>query len=187
MFELPLLMRAVVVNLATPTQSEEKAPAQSQSDEDNPFAEQQQTEENSYDSAPFGLSLLPPLFFAHELNPVNEKAQSLVAVPDGLDLDSWVSPGSIPSMQTVTSAADGQVDEYGRPRGGFSHVSELELNGYGMKAKRSKKEKVVLEDGKTKKVCLETCSLINSDSVYRRRRRTSIELRKMARILTIFR
>ena len=145
-------MRAVVVNLAAPTQAEQKAPTPSQADEDNPFAEQQQPEEDSYDSAPFGLSLLPPLFFAHELNPVNEKAQSLVAVPDGLDLDSWVSPGSIPSMQSFASAADEQVDEFGRPRGGFGHVSELELNGYGMKPKKSKKDKVLLEDGKPKKV-----------------------------------
>lgn len=153
-------MRAVIANLAIPPQAEKKATPPANNDEPNPFAEegiQQQTDQDDeHSSAPLGLSLLPPLFFAHELNPVNEKAQSLVAIPDGLDLESWISPGSIPSApSSALITTNDQVDEFGRPRGGFSHVSsEVDLNGYGSKkVKKSKKEKSKTEDGSTKKVC----------------------------------
>ncbi|PWN32309.1 Adaptor protein complex AP-3 delta subunit [Meira miltonrushii] len=47
-------------------------------------------------SAPKSLQLLSPLFFGHALGPVAKKAQSKVAVPSGLDLDTWfVEPAGI--------------------------------------------------------------------------------------------
>lgn len=46
--------------------------------------------------APKSLQLLSPLFFGHALGPVAKKAQSNVAVPSGLDLDTWfVEPAGI--------------------------------------------------------------------------------------------
>jgi len=41
---------------------------------------------------PKSLYLIHPLFSAYELNPVSIHAQASVAVPDGLDLDSWIVP-----------------------------------------------------------------------------------------------
>ncbi|MCO5565385.1 hypothetical protein L7F22_019058 [Adiantum nelumboides] len=45
--------------------------------------------QDSSPSPPKSLQLLSPLFFGHALGPVAKKAQSKVAVPAGLDLDTW--------------------------------------------------------------------------------------------------
>lgn len=153
-------MRAVLVNLDTPVEQEpvdvnEREDQEQEQDESNPFAEQSSTSRQIVPDiqAPLGLTMLAPLFFAHELNPVNEKAQGLVAVPDGLDLDSWVSPGSIPPAPVAYGNEQVQVDEFGRPRGGFSSMDfETEVNAYGKKSKKSKKDKDVLEESSSKKV-----------------------------------
>lgn len=57
---------------------------------------------------------------AYELNPVNAKAQSLVGLPEGLDLDAWIVPPSSSADDTERGGASStkadDVDEYGRPR-----------------------------------------------------------------------
>ncbi|GAA5965977.1 hypothetical protein JCM8115_004782 [Rhodotorula mucilaginosa] len=63
---------------------------------------------------PGSLKLLEPLFFSHELNPVNPKAQSLVAPPEGLDLDAALNPTARAAFDDETVTAD-EVDDYGRP------------------------------------------------------------------------
>ena len=63
---------------------------------------------------PGSLKLLEPLFFSHELNPVNPKAQSLVAAPEGLDLDAALNPTAWAALDEETVTAE-EVDDYGRP------------------------------------------------------------------------
>ncbi|KWU43363.1 ARM repeat-containing protein [Rhodotorula sp. JG-1b] len=63
---------------------------------------------------PGSLKLLEPLFFSHELNPVNPKAQSLVAPPEGLDLDAALNPTAWAALDEETVTAE-EVDDYGRP------------------------------------------------------------------------
>jgi AP-3 complex subunit delta-1 len=63
---------------------------------------------------PGSLKLLEPLFFSHELNPVNPKAQSLVAPPERLDLDAALNPTAWAAFDDETVTAD-EVDDYGRP------------------------------------------------------------------------
>lgn len=102
-----------------------------------------------------GLRILLPIFFSHELNPVNEKAQSLVQIPEELDLDAWLVPGSIKvPISSHSQTISGDVDEYGRPRGGFQQTPATELlaNGSSMSTKKSKKAKTDGES-KKKKVC----------------------------------
>ncbi|KAL8286990.1 hypothetical protein RQP46_003996 [Phenoliferia psychrophenolica] len=68
---------------------------------------------------PACLDLLAPLFFAHELNPVNPKAQGLVAIPDGLNLDLPVVGASSKGKARVLLGAESEddVDDFGRPLG----------------------------------------------------------------------
>ena len=41
---------------------------------------------------PKSLYLIHPLFSGYDLNPVGINAQASVAIPEGLDLDSWIVP-----------------------------------------------------------------------------------------------
>lgn len=63
---------------------------------------------------PDSLQLLEPMFFSHELNPVNPKAQSLVVPPEGLDLDASLNPSAWAAL-TDEYVANEEVDDYGRP------------------------------------------------------------------------
>lgn len=68
---------------------------------------------------PSCLLLLAPLFFAHELNPVNPKAQSMVALPEGLNLDLVIVPRSAKSRREELEVDEERpVDDFGRPIGG---------------------------------------------------------------------
>lgn len=66
---------------------------------------------------PASLSLLGPTFFSHELNPVNPKAQSMVQLPVGLNLDLVMIPRSSRRNQELSLSDDEDVDDFGRPRG----------------------------------------------------------------------
>ncbi|GAA5867239.1 hypothetical protein JCM3774_002385 [Rhodotorula dairenensis] len=63
---------------------------------------------------PESLKLLEPLFFSHELNPVNPKAQSLVVPPEGLDLDAALNPSAWATLVEEDVASE-ETDDYGRP------------------------------------------------------------------------
>lgn len=63
---------------------------------------------------PSCLELLAPLFTCHELNPVNSKAQSMVAVPQGLNLDLVIIPRARSNQIQVGEQLE--VDDYGRPK-----------------------------------------------------------------------
>ena len=69
------------------------------------------------------------MFGAYELNPVASNAQESVPIPDGLDLDSWISP---PPRDALSNGA---VDE-------FDEVVEKEQRksrkGKGKETKKSK-------------------------------------------------
>jgi len=47
---------------------------------------------------PKSLYLIQPLFSGYELNPVGTNAQASVAIPEGLDLDSWIVPPPLESV-----------------------------------------------------------------------------------------
>lgn len=75
--------------------------------------------ENGFSSstraAPSSLTMLDSLFFLYELNPVNPKAQGMVTVPEGLDLDATVNPlwGMDKDGLDISDAEE--VDDFGRP------------------------------------------------------------------------
>lgn len=66
---------------------------------------------------PSCLSLLSPLFFSHELNPVNPKAQAMVSIPTGLNLDLVIVPRSSRKRSgVVLNEGIEEVDDFGRPK-----------------------------------------------------------------------
>jgi AP-3 complex subunit delta-1 len=94
---------------------------------------------------------LPAVIFSYDLNPVNERAQSLVEVPESLDLDRWIVGGSIVPLPAYRDADE--VDEFGRPRGGFALANGSGAHVQGpRKAKKSKKGDGELDGKKKKKV-----------------------------------
>ncbi|GAA6063860.1 hypothetical protein JCM10212_003551 [Sporobolomyces blumeae] len=65
---------------------------------------------------PACLTMLSSLFFSYELNPVNPKAQGMIVVPEGLDLDASINPlGGIETDALVAPSRSADVDEFGRP------------------------------------------------------------------------
>jgi len=56
---------------------------------------------------PKSLYLIQPLFSGYELNPVGTNAQASVAIPEGLDLDSWIVS---PPLETVSHNVDDKED-----------------------------------------------------------------------------
>ena len=65
-----------------------------------------------------GLNLLAPLFDAYELNPVAQRAQEMLAPPEGLDLESWIVPPATGTNEDEPMmGGSGDVDEYGRRKG----------------------------------------------------------------------
>ncbi|GAA5969762.1 hypothetical protein JCM11641_008034 [Rhodosporidiobolus odoratus] len=94
---------------------------------------------------PTSLNLLHPLFFSHELNPVNSKAQGMVVLPSGLDLDVSLGTFDVEGLEMDEHKA---VDEFGRPlRSLGMSVEEAE----GGKVKK-KKGKMVGKKGKRREV-----------------------------------
>ena len=137
------LLSQKLADMPRPTQTDAAS-------EDNPFSTPAAQSE-----APAALLLLPRLFLTYELNPVNEKAQSMVALPDGLDLHSWIVPNCLPALPVLM--ADEDVDDYGRPKGGFGVVSSsssLHVNGSAasQKPRKSKKDKSRTDGKKSKRV-----------------------------------
>lgn len=160
MQELPHLLRAVIANLSVQPKQEQTAIDSTQDIDD--FREASSAP-NQQESIPSGLTILEPLFFSHELNPVNEKAQSLVAVPEGLDLESWIVPQSILPISQPKSL-DADVDEYGRPKGGFN----LQANGSllaSIKKGKSKKDRSETGEKKKKKKKKGTADAQDSDDI----------------------
>lgn len=74
---------------------------------------------------PASLLLLSPAFTSHELNPVNSKAQGMVTLPAGLDLDMAIVARS---RRDEPASEDEQVDDFGRPRGKGKAVAVDEGN-----------------------------------------------------------
>lgn len=114
---------------------------------DDPYAEPEETGgfASTSKAPPRCLTLLSPLFFSHELNPVNPKAQSLVAIPEGLDLDASVVPRMSMWIRDELELGDGEgeVDEYGRPIGKAKLVVDEEDVGRSDGKRRQGKGKAV--------------------------------------------
>ncbi|GAA6027914.1 hypothetical protein JCM8097_001779 [Rhodosporidiobolus ruineniae] len=82
---------------------------------------------------PASLALLEPLFFSHELNPVNPKAQGMVTDPAGLDLDAPINPSAWAGLDDgLDEEKEEEVDEFGRP---LRRTMPIEENGTGKKKK----------------------------------------------------
>lgn len=95
------------------------------------------------------------MFFSHELNAVNPKAQSMIAVPDGLDLDSWIGTPFGTSLHDEGEKEGGEdieVDEYGRPR--FPEPEVVDRGGVVLEEGGGRRKKVGggAKKGKGKKV-----------------------------------
>lgn len=100
---------------------------------------------------PSCLGLLSPLFFSHELNPVNPKAQGLVAITEGLDLDAVIVPGRWSREAVVVT--EEEVDDYGRPVGRAKAGGlEVEGAGEGRKKKGGKGKGVATRKGRRREV-----------------------------------
>ncbi|GAA5828331.1 hypothetical protein JCM11251_006201 [Rhodosporidiobolus azoricus] len=85
-------------------------------------------------AAPTSLTLLEPLFFSHELNPVNPKAQGMVTLPSGLDLDSPINSGWMAGLKDdgFEGGEEEKVDGFGRP---LRSPTAPEEEGVGKKKK----------------------------------------------------
>ncbi|SCZ98801.1 BZ3500_MvSof-1268-A1-R1_Chr3-1g05630 [Microbotryum saponariae] len=94
---------------------------------------------------PASLRWLEPLFFAHELNPVNPKAQGMVAVPEGLDLGKRIVMRDSSVSGIRDEEASGQVDAFGRRLQGSGSDEALEKG----KAKKSRTKGT--KEGKTRR------------------------------------
>lgn len=93
----------------------------------NGFNNDNDAEEGGFNAPlepPLALLLLTKLFTSHELNPVNSKAQSMVQIPDGLDLNLVINPTSM-RRSPVVEEEKREVDDYGRFIG---RVKEEERN-----------------------------------------------------------
>ncbi|KAM0788195.1 hypothetical protein ACM66B_001354 [Microbotryomycetes sp. NB124-2] len=132
--EFKALLELVRVGLDVPVQAESSA-----HDGSDPHAVQGRNDEPRLASSqvPTSLTLLEPLFFSHELNPVNSKAQGMVAVPNGLDVDSVIVPGAMQKLRVIESDHEGAVDGFGRRIGGVVSVETKPKKG-----KKSSKKKV---------------------------------------------
>ncbi|GAA5998286.1 hypothetical protein JCM5350_006052 [Sporobolomyces pararoseus] len=64
---------------------------------------------------PASLRILDSLFFLYELNPVNPKAQGMVALPEGLNLDTAINPLWGAENDGLELSEDEEVDDFGRP------------------------------------------------------------------------
>lgn len=102
------------------------------------FEEQNEHEGGGFASssraAPTSLTLLDSLFFSHELNPVNPKAQGMVTAPAGLDFDTPINASSSVWNDGLDVSEDEATDEFGRPL-----RRERKVEEDGGKKKRSKK------------------------------------------------
>ncbi|KAF8956094.1 adaptin N terminal region-domain-containing protein [Flammula alnicola] len=81
---------------------------------------------------PKSLYLIQPLFNVYELNPVAANAQASVAVPDGLDLDSWIVPPpreAISNIQSADGVEKKQKSKKGKGKDVDSSVSGKKKKG----------------------------------------------------------
>ncbi|BGP14744.1 hypothetical protein JCM10213_004316 [Rhodosporidiobolus nylandii] len=88
---------------------------------------------------PAALTLLEPLFFAHELNPVNPKAQGMVTLPSGLDLDVPLNAGAWDGALAESEGERADVDEFGRPLRKPEVEEKRVKKGKETKAKKGKR------------------------------------------------
>lgn len=143
------MLRIVEENI-TSSKRQDKADYESKNTrEENPFA----TRDGANEEPPAGLTFLSSVLFPYDLNPVNEKAQSLVTCPEGLDLDTWFRPNGILPLQEESSWAEKDVDEYGRPKGGFSIQQTSYEELATRKPKKVKNEKRDVEKKKKRVHC----------------------------------
>lgn len=91
---------------------------------------------------PSCLSVLSPLFFSHELNPVNPKAQGMVGVPVGLNLDLVIVPRASRVRSTIEGIEDAEeeVDDFGRVKrnGKIVPIGRYEEEEVGEERKKKK-------------------------------------------------
>ncbi|GAA5914851.1 hypothetical protein JCM6882_007820 [Rhodosporidiobolus microsporus] len=98
---------------------------------------------------PTSLTLLEPLFFSHELNPVNPKAQGMVTLPSGLDLDAPINAGGWAASLAddgLDGGEDEKVDEFGRP------LRRAVVEDEGVGKKKKGKGRSVGKKGKRREV-----------------------------------
>jgi len=100
-------------------------------------------------AAPSSLTMLDSLFFLYELNPVNPKAQGIVTVPEGLDLEATINPlwGMDKDGLDVSDAEE--VDDFGRPLRRTAREEEVttkKKKGKGTAKKGSSKRRGTDED-----------------------------------------
>jgi len=117
------------------------------------FEEQKEEAENGFSpstrAAPSSLTMLDSLFFLYELNPVNPKAQGMVTVPEGLDLDATINPlwGTDKDGLDISDAEE--VDDFGRPLRKVVREEEVTIKkkkGKGSTKKGSSKRRGYEED-----------------------------------------
>ncbi|GAA6005298.1 hypothetical protein JCM11491_002650 [Sporobolomyces phaffii] len=97
---------------------------------------------------PSCLKILDSLFFLYELNPVNPKAQGMVALPEGLDLESTINPLWGMDRDVLELSDEEEVDDFGRPlqRKVQDEAPAKKKKGKGTTKKGSSKKKNGRED-----------------------------------------
>jgi AP-3 complex subunit delta-1 len=161
--ELLVLLRRILTDLDVPRPSAPPAVVPSSYagyDDDLTDGPGSFASSSSSHRAPRSLRLLEPFFFSYELNPVNPKAQGMVAAPEGLDLDAWIVPRATtktgssewPEEEGGGEEAGGgelEVDEYGRPKCAEVEVADHD-EGVSSGKKKKKGTKGKKGKGKTK-------------------------------------
>jgi AP-3 complex subunit delta-1 len=117
--ELGGLLELVRKGLDSPRPAIERSSSNGFNGEQGQDQERQDGEKNGFASsnraAPTSLTILDSLFFLYELNPVNPKAQSMVALPEGLDLDATINPLWGTEKDGLELSEDEELDDFGRP------------------------------------------------------------------------
>ncbi|GAA5898881.1 Apl5p [Sporobolomyces salmoneus] len=115
-------------------------------------SDDEETGENGFASSrrgpPACLTMLDSLFFQYELNPVNPKAQGMVTLPEGLDLEVTINPLWGTEKDGLEFSEDEAVDDFGRPlrRTVPEEVTTKKKKGKGTSKKGSSKRRGVEEN-----------------------------------------
>ncbi|GAA5934194.1 Apl5p [Sporobolomyces koalae] len=114
--ELGGLLEIVRKGLDSPRPVVERANSNGDSQaEDDGQTEDQGGFASSSRAPPASLTMLDSLFFHYELNPVNPKAQGMVAMPEGLDLEATLNPLWRAGTDGFELSDVEEVDDFGRP------------------------------------------------------------------------
>ncbi|KAF5323446.1 hypothetical protein D9611_005565 [Ephemerocybe angulata] len=90
---------------------------------------------------PKSLYLIQPLFSSYELNPVATSAQSMVPIPEGLDLEAWFVP---PPPEPAFNVGEPSGEKKSK-KGVSKKGKERQVNG-GAKEERKKTKKKAVKD-----------------------------------------